>query len=194
MNRSSTIERSTRETTVTVTVDLDGIGTTDIATGIGMFDHLLTSFGHHSLIDMNIAMDGDLEVDDHHTVEDTMLCLGEAIDAALGDRAGIARYGDARIPMDEAVARCALDLGGRPYAVIDAPFRSDRIGALSTQMIEHSLEALSRTARATLHIDATGRNDHHIAEAMFKALARATRAAISFDPRRSGVASTKGVL
>lgn len=194
MTRNATIERSTGETTVAVTVDLDGDGSTSIATGIGMFDHLLTSFGHHALIDIEIAMSGDLEVDDHHTVEDAMLCLGEAIDVALGNRAGIVRYGDARIPMDEAIAQCAIDLGGRSYAVVEAPFRSDRIGALSTQMIEHALEAFSRTARATIHIDATGRNDHHIAEAMFKALARAMREAVAFDPRRSGVASTKGVL
>lgn len=194
MSRIATVERRTRETAVAVTVDLDGTGATNIATGIGMFDHLLTSFGHHALFDIDITMQGDLEVDDHHTVEDTMLSLGEAVDSALGDRAGIVRYGDARIPMDEAIAQCAIDLGGRPYAVVDAPFRSDRIGALSTQMIEHALEAFGRTARATLHISAAGRNDHHIAEATFKALARATRAAASFDPRRSGVASTKGVL
>jgi len=194
MTRTATIERTTRETTITVTVDLDGGGSTSIATGIGMFDHLLTSFGHHSLIDLTIEMTGDLEVDDHHTVEDTMLALGEAIDDALGDRAGISRYGDARIPMDEAIAGCALDLGGRSYAVVGASFRSDRIGALSTQMIEHALEAFSRTLRATIHVDGAGRNDHHIAEAMFKALARAMREAVSFDTRRSGVASTKGVL
>jgi len=194
MTRSATIERSTLETTITVAVNLDGDGTTNIATGIGMFDHLLTSFGHHSLFDVETTVDGDLEVDDHHTVEDTMLCLGEAIDVALGNRAGIIRYGDARIPMDEAIAQCALDLGGRPYAAIGAPFRSDRIGALSTQMIEHALEAFSRTSRATIHIDANGRNDHHIAEAMFKALARSMRQAVSFDARRSGVASTKGVM
>ena len=194
MTRTATVTRSTRETTVTVSVDLDGSGETNIATGVGMFDHLLTSFGHHSMIDVDIAMEGDLEVDDHHTIEDTMLSLGEALDMALGDRAGIVRYGDARIPMDEAVAQCAIDLGGRPYAVIDAPFRSDRIGALSTQMVEHGIEAFSRTARATIHIDARGRNDHHIAEAMFKALARATRAAAERDTRRTGVASTKGIL
>ena len=194
MTRTATVTRSTRETTVTVSVDLDGSGETNIATGVGMFDHLLTSFGHHSMIDVDIAMEGDLEVDDHHTIEDTMLSLGEALDMALGDRAGIVRYGDARIPMDEAIAQCAIDLGGRPYAVIDAPFRSDRIGALSTQMVEHGIEAFSRTARATIHIDARGRNDHHIAEAMFKALARATRAAADRDTRRTGVASTKGIL
>ena len=142
MTRTATVTRSTRETTVTVSVDLDGSGETNIATGVGMFDHLLTSFGHHSMIDVDIAMEGDLEVDDHHTIEDTMLSLGEALDMALGDRAGIVRYGDARIPMDEAIAQCAIDLGGRPYAVIDAPFRSDRIGALSTQMVEHGIEAV----------------------------------------------------
>ena len=194
MTRTATIERTTRETTISVTVDLDGAGSTSVTTGIGMLDHLLTSFSHHSLIDLCIEMTGDLEVDDHHTIEDTMLALGEAIDAALGDRAGIARYGDARIPMDEAIAQCALDLGGRSYAVVDVHFRSDRIGALSTQMIEHALEAFSRTLRATIHVDGTGRNDHHIAEAMFKALARAMREAVSIDPRRTGVASTKGVL
>lgn len=194
MTRTATVTRSTRETTVTVSVDLDGSGETNISTGVGMFDHLLTSFGHHSMIDVDIAMEGDLEVDDHHTIEDTMLSLGEALDMALGDRAGIVRFGDARIPMDEAIAQCAIDLGGRPYAVIDVAFRSDRIGALSTQMVEHGIEAFSRTAKATIHIDARGRNDHHIAEAMFKALARATRAAADRDTRRTGVASTKGVL
>lgn len=194
MTRTATIERTTRETAISVTVDLDGAGSTSVTTGIGMFDHLLTSFSHHSLIDLSIEMAGDLEVDDHHTIEDTMLALGEAIDAALGDRAGIVRYGDARIPMDEAIAQCALDLGGRSYAVVDVHFRSDRIGALSTQMIEHAIEAFSRTLRATIHVDGTGRNDHHIAEAMFKALARAMREAVSIDPRRTGVASTKGVL
>jgi imidazoleglycerol-phosphate dehydratase len=192
MTRRARFERSTNETTVTVVIDIDGSGATDISTGIGMFDHLLTSFAHHAVIDLDITTEGDLEVDDHHTVEDTMLCLGEAIDIALGDRTGITRFGDARIPMDEALADCAVDLGGRAYAVIEAPFRSDRIGQLSTQMIEHGLEAFTRTVRATINVTAVGRNDHHIAEAMFKALARAIRLAIADDPRRTGVASTKG--
>lgn len=194
MNRTSRIERTTRETKVIVEVHLDGSGTADINTGIGMFDHLLTAFTHHSLIDVMASVDGDLEVDDHHTVEDTMLVLGVAIDDALGDRVGISRYGDAAIPMDEALATVALDYGGRSYSVVDVPFRADRIGGLSTQMVEHGIEAFSRSARATLNVQASGRNDHHIAEATFKALARATRTAVALDPRRQGVPSTKGSL
>jgi imidazoleglycerol-phosphate dehydratase len=159
-----------------------------------MLDHLLTAFAHHSLIDVKATTRGDLEVDDHHTVEDTMLVLGAAIDEALGDREGIARYGHAMIPMDEALATAAVDYGGRPYAVVDVPFRSERIGQLSTQMIEHAIEAYTRNARATLHVTASGRNDHHVAEATFKALARATRMAVDIDPRRQGVPSTKGSL
>lgn len=193
-SRTARIERSTRETNVVVEIDLDGRGTANISTGIGMFDHLLTAFAHHSLIDIFITTNGDLEVDDHHTVEDTMLVLGSAIDEALTDRSGITRYGDATIPMDEALSSVAIDVGGRPYAVIDLSFRADRIGALSTQMIEHALEAFSRTARATIHITASGRNDHHIAEATFKALAHSLRRAIEIDVRRHGIPSTKGSL
>ena len=194
MTRVARIERSTKETKVVVEVDLDGTGTASVSTGIGMFDHLLTALSHHSLIDMAISTEGDLHVDDHHTVEDTMLVLGSAIDEALGDRVSITRYGSATVPMDEALAQSAIDVGGRPYAVMDLPFRSDRIGALSTQMIEHALEAFTRTSRSTLHLSATGRNDHHVAEAAFKALARALRDAVSIDTRRQGVASTKGTL
>lgn len=194
MTRASRIERTTKETTVVVEVRLDGIGAAEISTGIGMFDHLLTAFAHHSLIDLSLSTNGDLEVDDHHTVEDTMLTLGSAIDDALTDRAGIMRYGDATVPMDEALATVAIDVGGRPYTVVDAPFRSDRIGMLSTQMIEHGLEAFSRSLRATINVTATGRNDHHIAEATFKALARALRMAVEIDPRREGIPSTKGSL
>ncbi|MFV1970749.1 MAG: imidazoleglycerol-phosphate dehydratase HisB [Acidimicrobiia bacterium] len=194
MNRTARTERTTRETKVVIEVNLDGAGTAEITTGIGMFDHLLTAFAHHSLIDVSITTDGDLDVDDHHTVEDTMLVLGATIDDALGDRDGITRYGNALIPMDEALATVAIDYGGRPYATIDVPFRADRIGELSTQMIEHAIEAFTRTARATLHVTTSGRNDHHVAEATFKALARATRMAIDVDPRRAGVPSTKGSL
>jgi imidazoleglycerol-phosphate dehydratase len=194
MIRRARIERTTKETKVIAEIHLDGSGTADINTGVGMFDHLLTAFAHHSLIDIMASVDGDLEVDDHHTVEDTMLVLGAAIDDALGDRSGISRYGDATIPMDEALATVAIDYGGRSYAVVDIPFRADRIGGLSTQMVEHGIEAFSRSARATLNIRASGRNDHHIAEATFKALARATRSAIALDPSRQGVPSTKGSL
>ena len=194
MTRRSTQQRVTKETTVDVSIDLDGTGETSVATGVGMFDHLLSAFGHHSMIDLDITTDGDLHVDDHHTVEDTMLVLGAAIDDSLGDRAGIVRYGDARVPMDEAIASCTLDFGGRPYAVIEADFRADKVGTLSTQMIAHALESFARTARATIHLSATGRNDHHIAEAMFKALARATRSALTVDERRQGIPSTKGTM
>lgn len=194
MTRTARIERTTNETIVIVEVELDGSGRADITTGIGMFNHLLTAFAHHSLIDVMVSTRGDLEVDDHHTVEDTMLALGSAINDALGDRDGITRYGDATIPMDEAVATVAIDYGGRPYAMVDVPFRADRIGELSTQMIEHAIEAFARTARVTLNVTASGRNDHHVAEATFKALARATRIAVELDQRRQGVPSTKGSL
>jgi imidazoleglycerol-phosphate dehydratase len=194
MTRASHIDRTTRETNVTMDVELDGTGVAEISTGIGMLDHLLTAFAHNSLIDVEATTKGDLEVDDHHTVEDTMLVLGSAIDDALGEREGITRYGHAIIPMDEALATVAVDYGGRPYAVMEVPFRGDRIGELSTQMIEHALEAFARTARATLHVTASGRNDHHVAEATFKALARATRMAVDIDPRRQGMPSTKGSM
>lgn len=188
-------ERATRETRIRVAVDLDGTGQARIATGIGFYDHLLTSFSGHSLIDVEIEAAGDLEVDEHHTVEDVALVLGDAISAALGDRAGITRFGDAVVPMDEALARCALDLSGRPYTVLDLAFRGERMGALSTQLVEHALESLARTSGMTLHLSASGRNDHHVAEAAFKALARSLRAAVTPDPRRAGaVPSTKGAL
>jgi len=190
--RAVTLRRRTRETDITVRVALDGSGTAAISTGVGFYDHLLTSLAHHSLIDLQVQATGDLEVDDHHTVEDVALVLGAAIATALGDRAGIRRFGSASVPMDEALATAVIDVGGRPYAVIDLPFRAERIGALSSQMVEHALEAFARTAGATLHVQGTGRNDHHLAEAAFKALAVALRAACEPDPRRTGVASTKG--
>ena len=187
--------RATRETRVRVVVDLDGSGSAKVATGIGFYDHLLTSLATHSLIDLEVEAAGDLEVDDHHTVEDVALVLGDAIAGALGDRAGIGRFGEATVPMDEALARCALDLSGRPYAVLDLAFRGDRMGQLSTQLVEHALESFARTAGATLHLSASGRNDHHVAEAAFKALARSLRSAVAPDPRRAGaVPSSKGSL
>jgi imidazoleglycerol-phosphate dehydratase len=190
--RRVTVSRTTRETDVTVTLDLDGSGTADIATGVGFYDHLLGSLAHHGLLDLEIRARGDLEVDDHHTVEDVALVLGAALAEALGDRAGIVRFGDASVPMDEAVATAIVDVGGRPYAVVDLPFRGDRAGQLTLQLVEHALEAFARTAGATLHVRGTGRNDHHLAEAAFKALGRALRAAVEVDPRRHGLASTKG--
>jgi imidazoleglycerol-phosphate dehydratase len=193
-NRRAERVRETKETRIAVSVNLDGSGTAAVSTGVGFYDHLLTSLAHHSLIDIEISAAGDLEIDDHHTVEDVALALGGAISDALGDRAGITRFGAARVPMDESLAQCALDLSGRPYAVIDLPFRGDRMGELSTQMVEHALISFAQASGATLHVEARGRNDHHLAEAAFKALARALRMAVALDPRRVGVASTKGSL
>jgi len=188
------VHRVTRETDVTVTVDLDGSGAADVQTGVGFYDHLLAAFAHHGLVDLTIRATGDLEVDDHHTVEDVALVLGAAVSEALGDRAGIVRFGDASVPMDEAVATAILDVGGRPYAAIDLPFRGERAGELTLQLVEHALEAFARTAGATIHVRGAGRNDHHLAEAAFKALGRALRAATEPDPRRRGLASTKGSM
>ncbi len=192
--RRITLARSTRETSITVTLDLDGTGSTAIDTGIGFYDHLLGSMAHHGLFDLAISADGDLQIDDHHSVEDIALVLGAAFAEALGDRAGIARFGQSSVPMDESLVTAVLDLGGRPYAVIDLPFRGERVGGLPLQLVEHALEAFARTAGATLHLSGTGRNDHHLAEAAFKAFGRALRIACELDPRRTGVASTKGVL
>ncbi len=192
--RRVTVSRTTRETTISTSLDLDGSGVATIATGVGFFDHLLGSLAHHGLFDAEIHATGDLAVDEHHTVEDVALVLGAAFAEALGDRAGIGRFGEARVPMDEAVASAVVDIGGRPYAVIDLPFRGERVGELPLQLVEHALEAFARTAGATLHLSGTGRNDHHLAEAAFKALGRALRVACEPDPRRAGVASTKGSL
>jgi imidazoleglycerol-phosphate dehydratase len=186
--------RETRETTIQITLDLDGVGRAQVATGVGFYDHLLTSLAHHALFDLTVEAKGDLEVDEHHTVEDVALCLGEALAEALGDRAGIVRFGEATVPMDEALATAVVDISGRPYSVLALSFRSDRVGELPTQLIEHALESFARTAGLTLHLRASGRNDHHTAEAAFKALARALRAAVAQDPRRVGVPSTKGSL
>ena len=192
--RLVTVTRRTRETDITISLDLDGTGRTEIATGIGFYDHLLGSLAHHGLFDLEIRASGELEVDEHHTVEDVALVLGSAFAEALGERAGINRFGDAAVPMDESLATAVVDVGGRPYAVIDLPFRAERVGALPLQLVEHALESFTRTAGATLHLHGTGRNDHHLAEAAFKALGRALRVACEPDPRRTGVASTKGTL
>lgn len=192
MTRHAHVRHKTLETEVEVQLDLEGTGSASIATGVGFFDHLLESLANHGLFDLQVATAGDLEVDEHHTVEDTALVLGQAFAEALGDRSGIARFADATVPMDEALATAVVDVGGRPYAVIDLEFGTERIGNLGTQMIPHALEALARTAGFTLHLTARGRNDHHVAEAAFKALARALRAAVAIDARRQGVPSTKG--
>ena len=193
-DRTATVRRKTRETDVEVRLRLDGTGEADITTGVGFYDHLLGSLAHHGLFDLTIRASGDLGVDEHHTVEDVAIVLGSAFAEALGDRAGIARFGDSSVPMDESVATAILDIGGRAYAVIDLPFKGDRVGELPLQLVEHALEAFAKSAGATLHVSGSGRNDHHLAEAAFKALGRALRLATAIDPRRTGVASTKGSL
>src|SRR6476660_6377654 len=194
VDRRVTVARTTRETQVTVELDLDGGGVADIATGVGFYDHLLGSFAHHGLFDLTVRAVGDVHVDDHHTVEDVALVLGSAVAEALGERAGVERFGDATVPMDESLATAVVDVGGRPYAVVELPFRGERVGELPLQLVEHAIEAFARTAGATIHVRGSGRNDHHLAEAAFKALGRALRAASTIDPRRVGVASTKGTL
>lgn len=195
MTRTASVNRSTRETTVSVELDLDGAGNAGVETGVGFFDHLLTALATHGLFDLTVKTSGDLVIDDHHTVEDTALVLGTAFADALGDRAGIRRFGDARAPMDEAVAEAVIDFSGRPYAVIDLELSTPYLGNLTTQNIPHALEAFARTAGLTLHLRSRGQNDHHVAEAAFKALARALREAVEIDPRRGGqVPSSKGTL
>lgn len=195
MTRTAKLNRATTETTVDVTLDLDGTGRSSVETGVGFFDHLLTSLATHGLFDLEVKTVGDLHIDDHHTVEDTALVLGSALAETLGDRSGIVRFGDARVPMDEALADAVVDVSGRPYAVIDLELTTPSLGDLSTQNIPHALEAFTRTAGLTLHLTARGTNDHHVAEAAIKALARALRGAVEIDPRRAGaVASSKGTL
>jgi imidazoleglycerol-phosphate dehydratase len=194
VTRTATVTRRTNETEVTAALTIDGSGEADVSTGIGFFDHLLTSLAHHALFDLAISAQGDIQIDDHHTVEDVTLVLGAALSEALGDRTGIRRFGDASVPMDESVASAVVDVGGRPYAIVDLPFRGDRVGELSLQLIEHAIEAIARTGGLTVHVRGTGRNDHHLAEAAFKALARALREACERDPRRAGVPSTKGAV
>lgn len=192
--RRVSVARRTRETDIHVVLDIDGTGQAAIDTGVGFYDHLLGSLAHHGLFDLDVKATGDLHIDEHHTVEDVALVIGAAFAEALGDRAGIRRFGDSSVPMDESVATAVIDVGGRPYAVIDLPFRSERAGALPLQLVDHALESFARTLGATLHLSGTGRNDHHLAEAAFKALGRALRVACEPDPRRTGVASTKGSL
>ena len=192
--RSASVARTTRETDITIRLTLDGSGHATVSTGIGFYDHLLTALGHHGLFDLDIAAAGDLDVDEHHTVEDVALVLGAAFNEALADRAAINRYGSAMVPMDESLATAVVDVGGRPYAVIDLPFRGERAGALPLQLIGHAFESFARTSGTTLNLSGSGRNDHHLAEAAFKSLGRALRIACELDPRRTGVASTKGAL
>lgn len=193
--RKARIERTTKETQVTLDLTLDGNGAVEAATGIGFLDHMLTLFAGHGLFDLTVQANGDLEIDEHHTAEDVCICLGRAIDEALGDRSGIVRTGHAYVPMDETMARVVVDLGGRPYCVFDAEFATPKLGDLSTDLLFHLFESIAIHGRMNLHAAVLyGRNDHHKVEGLFKALARALDAATRVDSRRSGVPSTKGTL
>jgi imidazoleglycerol-phosphate dehydratase len=195
MNRTARVERATKETQVEVELNLDGDGVTDVETGVPFFDHMLSQLGKHGCIDLRVRAKGDLEIDAHHTVEDTAITLGEALREALGDKAGICRFGDAAIPLDETLARAAIDLSGRPYLVHAEPAGlAPLIGTYDTTLTRHFFESVTSSAGICLHLDVTGRNPHHIVEAQFKAVARALRAAVAPDPRNPGVPSTKGVL
>ncbi|MCC7319615.1 MAG: imidazoleglycerol-phosphate dehydratase HisB [Rubellimicrobium sp.] len=194
--RQATITRSTQETAIAVTVALDGTGRGQIATGVGFFDHMLDQLARHSLIDMEIRATGDLHIDDHHTVEDTGIALGQALAQALGDKRGIRRYGECALAMDDAQVRCALDLSGRPFLVWNLALPAARIGGFDTELVREFFQALSTHGGITLHLDLVhGVNSHHIAEAAFKAVARALRLAVEPDPRRAdAIPSTKGLL
>jgi imidazoleglycerol-phosphate dehydratase len=194
--RTARVHRQTNETDITVSLVLDGQGRHQIETGVGFLDHLLTHVAVHGLFDLTVRAAGDLHIDSHHTIEDTALALGQALNEALGDRRGLARMGSAYVPMDEALAFVAVDLSGRPYAVVDAAWHTPAIGQFPTSLVPHFLESLAVTARANLHARVLyGRDDHHQAEALFKALGRALDAATQVDPRRGGsVPSTKGAL
>jgi imidazoleglycerol-phosphate dehydratase len=194
--RTGRIERNTAETGILVEVGLDGSGSYDVSTGIGFLDHMVEQFAKHSLIDVTMKVDGDLHIDQHHTTEDSALALGQALAAALGDKGGIARYGSAYSPMDETLARVALDISGRPYLVWKAGFSQEKLGEWDTELIEHWFHSVAQTCGLTLHVELLhGSNNHHICEAIYKGFARAMRAAVEVDPRKGGaIPSTKGQL
>ena len=193
--RKATVSRTTGETAITVTINLDGAGTAKIHTGIGFFDHMLESFSRHGFFDLEVEAKGDLHVDCHHTIEDTGIVLGTAIRQALGEKKAVRRYGSIMLPMDETLVLCALDLSGRPYFVYDVPFQGERIGEFDTQMVKEFFYAISYSCGMNLHMKKLyGENDHHIAEAVFKAFAKALDEAAGLDGRISNVLSTKGRL
>lgn len=194
MNRTAIIRRKTSETKIEIELNLDGTGQHEISTGVGFLDHMLTAVAVHGLFDLAVKATGDLHIDSHHTIEDTAIVLGKAFDQALGGRQGISRVGHAYVPMDEALGFVALDISGRPYTVFQATWRTPAMGHFPTDLVEHFFETFAVHARLTLHARADGRNDHHKAEALFKALTRALRTAVEIDPRRLDVASTKGTL
>lgn len=196
MTRKASISRKTKETDISVSIDLDGSGAYDIATGIGFLDHMLEQLARHGLIDIKLKAKGDLHIDFHHTTEDAGIALGQAVAKALGDKAGITRYADVHLPMDETMTRVAVDVSGRPYLIWDVTFTRDKLGEMDTELFREFFQAFAQNAGITLHIaNLYGDNNHHIAETCFKGVARALKAALAIDPRQSGrVPSTKGTL
>jgi imidazoleglycerol-phosphate dehydratase len=197
MSRAAKVERTTKETKIAIELEIDGAGITHARTGVPFFDHMLSQLGKHGLLNLTVSAEGDTEIDAHHTVEDTALALGQALREALGDKAGISRFGDALVPLDETLARAAVDLSGRPYAVHSEPDgMAPLIGSYDTTLTQHFFESLAHSAGICIHLDVLrGRNPHHIVEAQFKAFARALRTAAALDPRAPGaIPSTKGTL
>lgn len=196
MARTARVERNTNETRISASVDLDGSGVYDVATGIGFLDHMLEQLSRHSLIDLTVKAEGDLHIDDHHTVEDTGIALGQALAKALGDRRGVTRYASLDLAMDEALTRAAIDVSGRPFMVFRVEFPTQKIGTFDTELVREFFQAFAQNAGITLHVENFyGANSHHIAESLFKGLARAMRQAVEIDPRgANAVPSTKGTL
>jgi imidazoleglycerol-phosphate dehydratase len=195
MSRSARVQRTTKESDVLVELEVDGTGVADVDTGVPFFDHMLAQLGKHGGLDLTVRTKGDLEVDAHHTVEDTSLAVGQALREALGDKAGIRRYGDSLVPLDETLVQCAVDLSGRPYLVHTEPEIVELIGSYDTSLTRHIFESIVAEARITLHVNVlSGRNAHHVVEAQFKAFSRALRTAVELDPRVVGIPSTKGTL
>lgn len=194
--RTASVERNTKETQISVSLNLDGTGTYDVSTGIGFLDHMLEQLSRHSLIDLTVKAEGDLHIDFHHTTEDTGIAIGEAFAIALGDRKGITRYGSAYIPMDETLSRVALDISNRPYLIWRVDFSKPKLGDMDTELFKEWFQAFAQAAGITLHVDNLyGENNHHIVESCYKGIARALRQAIEIDPRKADeVPSTKGVL
>jgi imidazoleglycerol-phosphate dehydratase len=195
MSRKAAVSRDTKETQIQLTLELDGSGSSSIDTGVGFFNHMMEGFTRHGLFNLTLKVDGDLEVDDHHTIEDTGIVLGQAIAQAVGDKKGIRRYGSMILPMDETLVLCAVDLSGRPYFSFEGEFTRDKVGDMETEMVKEFFYAISYSAGMNLHMKVlTGGNNHHMAEALFKAFAKALDAATSFDERITDVLSTKGTL
>ncbi len=196
MTRTASIARATSETDIRLTLALDGTGQVEVATGVGFFDHMLTALARHSLMDLTVAAKGDLHIDDHHTVEDVGIVLGQALRQALGDKRGIRRFGQCLLPMDEALAEAAIDISGRPFLAWSVPFQRPKIGSFDTELVEEFFRAFAFNSGITLHVTLkAGSNAHHVAEACFKAVARALRMAVEPDPRMAGeIPSTKGSL